>query len=109
MQVQILGLEPAVNLYDPFKLPAEGQSLLQAAMTQLNLSTRVYYRILRLARTIADLAGCEEIQSTHLVEMLHAHLHCNKRSAAQVSQSSQADEETTVARSIWYLSIVNDA
>ena len=63
-------MEPAVNLYGPFKLPAEGQSLLQAAMTQLNLSTRVYYRILRLARTIEDLAGCEEIQSTHLVEAL---------------------------------------
>ena len=63
-------MEPAVNLYGPFKLPAEGQSLLQAAMTQLNLSTRVYYRILRLARTIEDLAGCEEIQSTHLVETL---------------------------------------
>ena len=54
-------MEPAVNLYGPFKLPAEGQSLLQAAMTQLNLSARVYYRILKLARTIADLAGCVEI------------------------------------------------
>jgi len=44
------------------------QNLMRAAMTQLNLSARAYHRILKLARTIADLAGSEEIQSTHLAE-----------------------------------------
>ena len=39
-------------------------------MTQLNLSVRAYHRILKLARTIADLARYEEIQSVHLVEAL---------------------------------------
>jgi predicted ATPase with chaperone activity len=39
---------------------------MRAAMTQLNLSARAYYRILKLARTIADLAGSDEIQSVHL-------------------------------------------
>jgi magnesium chelatase family protein len=39
-------------------------------MTYLNLSTRAYHRILKLARTIADLAGCDEIQSVHLAEAL---------------------------------------
>jgi len=39
-------------------------------MTQLNLSARAYHRILKLARTIEDLAGCEEIQSVHVVEAL---------------------------------------
>jgi magnesium chelatase family protein len=48
----------------------EGQSLMRAAMTQLNLSVRAYHRILKLARTIADLAGSEEIQSAHSAEAL---------------------------------------
>jgi len=52
------------------QLQAEGQSLMRAAMSQLNLSARAYHRILKLSRTIADLAGSEEIQSTHLAEAL---------------------------------------
>jgi magnesium chelatase family protein len=52
------------------KLQDEGQSLMRAAMSQLNLSARAYHRILKLACTIADLAGSEEIQSTHLAEAL---------------------------------------
>jgi magnesium chelatase family protein len=47
-------------------LPDEGQRLMRAAMSQLNLSARGYPGILKLARTIADLAGCEEIRSLHL-------------------------------------------
>ena len=54
------------------KLPDEGQSLMRAAMSQLNLSARAYHRILKQARTIADLAGSQEIQSVHLAEALHA-------------------------------------
>jgi magnesium chelatase family protein len=46
------------------------QSLMRAAMTQLNLSARAYHRILKLGRTIADLAGSEEIQARHLAEAL---------------------------------------
>jgi len=52
------------------KLQDEGQSLMRAAMTQLNLSARAYHRILKLVRTVADLAGSEEIQSLHLAEAL---------------------------------------
>jgi predicted ATPase with chaperone activity len=39
----------------------KSQSLMRAAMSQLRLSTRTYYRILKLSRTIADLADGEEI------------------------------------------------
>jgi len=46
---------------------------MRAAMSQLNLSARVYHRILKLARTIADLAGSEEIQSAHLAEAILYH------------------------------------
>jgi len=52
------------------KVGEEGQRLMRSAMTQLNLSARAYHRILKLARTIADLAGSEEIQSVHLAEAL---------------------------------------
>jgi len=49
------------------KLQSDGQSLMRAAMNQLNLSVRAYHRILKLARTIANLSGSEEIMSRKLV------------------------------------------
>ena len=48
----------------------QSQALMHSAMTQLNLSARAYHRILKLARTIADLSGSEQIQSVHLAEAL---------------------------------------
>ena len=52
------------------QLQPEGQSLMRAAMSQLQLSARAYHRILKLSRTSADLAGSEEIQPAHLAEAL---------------------------------------
>ncbi len=52
------------------RLQDDGQSLMRVAMSQLNLSARAYHRILKLSRTIADLAGSEDIQSAHLAEAL---------------------------------------
>ena len=46
------------------------QALLQAAMNQLNLSARAFHRILKLARTIADLADTEAIAASHVAEAL---------------------------------------
>ncbi|MFM7744013.1 MAG: ATP-binding protein, partial [Verrucomicrobiota bacterium] len=45
--------------------------LLQQAMEKLGLSARAYDRILRVARTIADLAGAERIATAHLLEAIH--------------------------------------
>ena len=45
-------------------------SLLRDAMNQMNLSAGAYHRILKLARTIADLAGSEAIQQAHIAEAL---------------------------------------
>ncbi len=47
-----------------------GKSLLKAAMQQLQMSARAYHRILKLARTIADLAGSERIETVHLAEAI---------------------------------------
>jgi len=52
------------------KLDEAGESLIRAAMGRMNLSARGYHRVLKLARTIADLAGCEQIQAAHLAEAL---------------------------------------
>jgi magnesium chelatase family protein len=51
-------------------LEAACTSLMKTAMRQLELSARAYHRVLKLARTIADLAGCEKIGPTHLAEAL---------------------------------------
>jgi magnesium chelatase family protein len=46
------------------------KELLRAAIQQLGLSARAYDRILRLARTVADLAGREEIAVEHVAEAI---------------------------------------
>ncbi len=46
------------------------QNLMRAAMAQMHLSARAYHRILKLARTIADLDHSGDIQNTHLAEAL---------------------------------------
>ncbi|GAB4440319.1 MAG: hypothetical protein OHK0015_36180 [Chloroflexi bacterium OHK40] len=51
-------------------LDAAGHSLMKAAVRQLDLSAGAYQRTLRLARTIADLAGAEQIGPAHLAESL---------------------------------------
>ena len=51
-------------------LDEAGKNLMRAAMNRLQLSARAYHRVLKLARTIADLADSEVITSTHLAEAL---------------------------------------
>lgn len=48
----------------------QGRNLMRAAMQQMNLSARAYHRVLKLARTIADLAGEQHLQVQHLAEAI---------------------------------------
>ncbi|MFN8475568.1 MAG: hypothetical protein U0822_25525 [Anaerolineae bacterium] len=52
------------------QLDAAGKALVKAAMTQLQLSARAFHRILKLARTIADLDGSDTIKTDNLAEAL---------------------------------------
>ncbi|MCD5385085.1 YifB family Mg chelatase-like AAA ATPase [Candidatus Gracilibacteria bacterium] len=52
------------------KIDKEADKLLKQAINNLNLSARAYYRILKLARTIADLEGEKDINSKYILEAL---------------------------------------
>ncbi len=46
------------------------EALLRTAITRLGLSARAYHRVLKIARTIADLAGAEELSTVHVSEAI---------------------------------------
>ncbi|HEC34083.1 MAG TPA: ATP-binding protein, partial [Chloroflexi bacterium] len=52
------------------RLDEAGRALVRAAMQQLQMSARAFHRILKLARTIADLGGSERIETAHLAEAI---------------------------------------
>ena len=59
-----------VREYCQVNLDEQAQSLLRLAMAQLGLSARAFHRILKLARTIADMAEAPDIASGHLAEAI---------------------------------------
>jgi magnesium chelatase family protein len=58
------------EIRDVCRLDETGEQLIRAAVRQLQLSARGYHRVLKLARTIADLAGSDHIETAHLAEAL---------------------------------------
>jgi len=52
----------------------EGKRLLEAAISQLGLSARAYVKVLRVARTIADLDACDRVRSPHIAEAVQGRL-----------------------------------
>ncbi|HTS23960.1 MAG TPA: ATP-binding protein, partial [Casimicrobiaceae bacterium] len=52
------------------RVDARGEALLRSALTRLSLSARAYHRILKVARTIADLATSEELCAAHVAEAI---------------------------------------
>lgn len=81
-QIQQDRLKGVPHVYTNAQMPAslmrrfctltrQGQSMLSAAMEKLGLSARAHDRILKVARTVADLAGSDTIQEEHLAEAIH--------------------------------------
>jgi magnesium chelatase family protein len=52
------------------QMETAAQNLLQAAMRKMQLSARAFHRVLKVSRTIADLAGCDTITSAHVAEAI---------------------------------------
>jgi magnesium chelatase family protein len=53
---------------------AEGARVLAAAVDKLGLSARAYGKVLRVARTVADLDGSDAVHAAHVAEAVHARL-----------------------------------
>jgi magnesium chelatase family protein len=51
-------------------IPPDGERLLASAMTRLGLSARGHDRVVKMARTIADLEGVDALRAEHLAEAI---------------------------------------
>ena len=66
-----LNVDASVDLLEQHATPDEaGKAMLTDAANKLSLSARGYHRVLKVARTIADLAGSEQVRRLHIAEAL---------------------------------------
>lgn len=64
------GLMRGRDLKEFVRLDSTGEALLEKAMKELRLSARAYFKILKIARTIADLGESKNVKSEHLAEAI---------------------------------------
>ena len=69
-EVHSNALMPSQMVKEVCEINAAGKALLKNAMEKLGLSARAYDRIMKVSRTIADLAGSEDIKIEHLAEAI---------------------------------------
>jgi magnesium chelatase family protein len=69
-QVRTNAEAPAALLEEIAKADAQGQKLLRDAAESMRLSARGYHRVLRVARTLADIDGADKVGKVHLAEAL---------------------------------------
>ena len=68
---QCLNARLSVQQMDEFATPDDaGRILLTKAMNQFNWSARVYHRILRVARSVADLEGSDVVKAGHVAQAI---------------------------------------
>lgn len=81
-------------------LDETGRRLMRAAMRQLDLSARGYHRVLKLARTIADLAGSEGIEPQHLAEALQYRERRGEQEATVAGAATEVSSPST-----WWIAV----
>ena len=59
-----------VRRYCQEPLAPDAEPLIATAMEQLGLSARAFHRVLKVARTVADLAGSDTIEALHIAEAI---------------------------------------
>jgi magnesium chelatase family protein len=70
-QSRPLNVDASGDELDQYARPDKaGQALIADAAVQLSLSARAYHRVLKVARTIADLEGCDGVRRVHVAEAL---------------------------------------
>ena len=61
---------PMVRDFVQSRMDDAGLNLLRIAVNQLNLSARSFHRLLKISRTVADLAGAERVEPAHVAEAI---------------------------------------